>query len=107
MRREEADHILDDVAVAVLEAYTSGDRQVGPDILGRLLTEIGYMATGDCRCYPGGMSPGSYEGPQRGCPLHGEPAYWAAELLRDVQLRAVGGIPFGEPANVDPPEDHR
>lgn len=88
MRREEFDHIRDDVATAILEAPVSGDTQVGTDILDLLLTEIERVALG--------ASVGNKH-----------PLAWASDLLRAVQLRAISGVPFGEPTNVDPPEDHR
>lgn len=73
------------------------DPQLFADLLHKAITELGHMATTTCRCYPGGVSPASYEGPQRDCPVHGEPAYWASCLLSDMQSRARGGVPFGEP----------
>jgi hypothetical protein len=77
------------------------DPQLFPDLLHKAITELGHMATSTCWCYPGGCSPDSYEGPQRDCPLHGEPCYWASELLRQMQDRARSGVPFGEPAYGD------
>lgn len=73
------------------------------DMTSHVVTELGYMATSTCRCYPGGVSPASYEGPQRHCPVHGEPAYWARCLLLDLQGRAKSGVPFGEPHGGDLP----
>lgn len=68
-----------------------------------VVTELGYMATATCRCYPYGVSPASYESVQRDCPVHGEPAYWAGCVLRDLQDHARSGVPFGEPYGDQPP----
>lgn len=81
------------------------DPQLFPDILVRVFNELGYVATATCRCYPGGVSPASYEGPQRDCPLHGETSYWAEQLLEVLDQRARFGIPFDEPYDDQPPTD--
>ena len=103
MRREECDHIRDDVATAILEVGVSGDMSVGPQILDLLLTEIEKVATVDGHADRCNLT-APFDPPFPGCTCE---IGWAEDLLRKAQLRATSGVPFGEPTNVDPPEDHR
>lgn len=79
------------------------DPSLFPDLLNRVVTELGKVALEECTCYPGGFSPETYEGVQEHCAVHGRPAYWAAEMLRDLGGRAKSGVPFDEPATDEPP----
>lgn len=79
------------------------DNQLFPDLLVRVFNELASVATETCRCYPGGFTGDTYEGPQRDCPVHGEPSYWASDLLEVLDLRARSGIPFDEPPYDDQP----
>lgn len=91
MQPDELDHIRADIRAALPEAQYV-DHSLLPDLIDHLLTAVGYVALGECRCYPSGFNPASYV--QQDCPLHGEPAYWAAGILRECQIRAVSQIPF-------------
>jgi len=35
----------------------------------------------DCTCYPGGINPADYEGPQEHCSMHGRPSLQAVAIL--------------------------
>lgn len=70
------------------------DPQLFPDLLGKAITELGHVAMEHCIC---STNPEAYDGPQRDCPEHGEPSYWARCVLEEMRARARGGVPFGEP----------
>ena len=99
MTPETVQSYVDDIKARVA-SWRNGelvDPPLQSELLTKALTELAYMAGETCRCYPFGVSPDSYEGPQRDCPVHGEPSFWAGSLLEDLRHRAVSGIPFGEP----------
>jgi hypothetical protein len=88
MRSDELAHIRADVHQAILEAQQH-DPTVTLEILWRLFDQVGALATGQAGAFWGERwSPG--------------------DLLRDVQLRAVSKVPYGEPVDDEPrEEDHR
>lgn len=100
VKAEELEAIREDVQRATVEAYLNGDRTLLPELVNRLLTELGNVAV---------LTGPPFHLPARamqtcvGC----YPNEWAAVLLRDVQTRAISRIPWGEPTNDDEPEDHR
>jgi hypothetical protein len=92
MRSDELAHIRADVHQAILEAQQH-DPTVTLEILWRLFDQVGALAVGDVEALSDSW----------------RAALWAEELLRDVQLRAVSKVPYGEPVDDEPPreEDHR
>jgi hypothetical protein len=91
VKADELDHIRADVETAILEAQAT-DPTVTLEILWRLFDAVGEIATG--------RHPHAFELMRLSM----------AELLQDVQLRAVGKVSYSEPRNdlgPDTPEDHR
>lgn len=95
MHADEFDHIRADVHSAILEAQQH-DPTVTLEILWRLFDAVGACATdpfGDAAV--GDVYPAL------------RVVSWGERVLRDVQLRAVSKVPYGEPQPDEPPEDHR
>lgn len=96
-------HIRADVQTAAVE-NRNDDPALLPDLLNYLLTELGVIATQRaCICPP--ADPHHFDGPDRECPEHGEPLFWATAVLERCQVRATSQIPFGEPADPDDDTD--
>ena len=101
MQADELDHIRADVRQAILEARQH-DPTVTLEILWRLFNAIGRVAlagTGHSSLV-GPTTPGAFH---LCCRCY--PDSWSEHLLRDVQLRAVSKVPYGEPVHEDPPSD--
>ena len=96
MRRNEFEHIREDVRTAMLEAERH-DPPFVPEALFRLIDKVGEVAM---------LGDREHTSPFHYCAIC-YPREWATALLRDVQLRAVSKVPYGEPHHDEPPEDHR
>lgn len=99
MKADELEAIRDDVQTAVINADYNGDPTLLPQLLDKLLTEIGRVAVLD----PPFHLPAHAMQTCVGC----YPNEWAGSILRNVQTRAISRIPYGEPTHDDEPEDHR
>jgi hypothetical protein len=103
MKADELDHIRADVHAAILEAQHE-DPTVTLEILWRLFDRVGCMAD------PSDDLLRPWQGNPQGMYYAAVVNGWAADLLRDVQLRAVGKVSYSETRNdfgPDTPEDHR
>lgn len=112
MKREEFEHVREDVRNALLEAPRH-DPQVTTDVLFRLLDMVGEVAIGNGYGVPDGPMPLPVWSGRLGWSCT-DARVWATCLLEDVQTRVVGRIPYGETQDAEPPvppdwepEDHR
>lgn len=97
MKADELAAIRDDVRTAILEAYANGDPTLLPQLLDKLFAEISGLALDPDQ--PASVRPFTRVDPAV--------QYWAVSLLRNVQVRAISRIPYGEPTHDNEPEDHR
>ena len=108
MKADELVHVRADIQAAIARSGQN-DPPLLPQLLNRCLDVIAGFATGEpeCVCYPRGWTPDATFAID--CPVDGDGIEWAAELLRDMQIRAVSGIPWGEPVDDEPPhrDEHR
>lgn len=99
MKPDEIDHIRADVRQAILEA-AQHDPPVTLEILWRLFDRVAMLAEYDIEQGP---IPIEFDG--RFIPT-GSAIWWASDLLRDVQVRAISKVPYGEAQDDDePPRD--
>lgn len=98
MKPDELEHIRADIRAAMVEAQWE-DRTLLPELLDRLLSAVGEVADAGTLARDFGLL--RTEGETVG--FHYPHAQeWAANLLRQCQLRAVSKIPFPE---VEPDDD--
>lgn len=97
MRPEEYAHIRADI-----EAAVSASGQSDPTLPFELLTQ----AVGSLAALALGHATMQWKGNPQGLYYAATIENLAGDLLRGFQIRAVSGIPYGEPTH-DEPEDHR
>lgn len=88
------DHLEDVRADIYAEPWK--DPQLFPDLLHKAITELGQLATYEYSTDVGTAGGLLLADGFRFVPTPGA-IWWASDLLRTLQGRARGGVPFGEP----------
>ena len=111
MNQETVEGYVDEIKahVALWRNGELVDPPLQSELLTKTLTELGALAAKQppmeqCGCFDGGSTWHSghmvreyHLEPNPDCPVHFGPEVWAARLIATLHMRAVSGIPFGEP----------
>ena len=99
MKADELEHVRADIQAAIARSGQN-DPPLLPELVTWLLDEIGDMAVGKKQAV--------WRQGKVGVHYADLLSHWAGEVLRMAQVRAVSGIPYGEPVDEPPHRDeHR